>query len=485
MKSLNLNSSLIYAALVVLILCLLIPGVAADNGWTEVTNHAEWSERAYFGTVVLPDGSVVLMGGRDSKDVLKNDVWQSDDGGATWTQVTAHAEWSPRYLQRTLALQDGSILLIGGTDSSGDLTDVWRSTDQGATWTRLTSNPGWSSRESPDCVVMPDGSIIVSGGTLPGGYTQFNDVWKSSDNGATWSLVTQQAAWIGRYGHAGVVMPDGSIIMAGGFSYGPSYQNDVWRSRDNGLTWMEQTSNAGWSPRYFQSMVVLEDGSILLAGGGINNYCRNDLWQSYDNGITWKQLMNSAGWTGRMGQEMVILPDGNVVLMGGYDGQYHNDVWQWTPGTSNSGQTGAQIGKDSNVIIIKTVSPQSIKKDTEAGINITLKNTGSTPIHDIQILDSTRPEFPVTGGQTSLSIPGELMPNETRTLAYTIRATKAGKYFLNGTSVLYAGSDGNYHTLRSNVPSLSVIEPLITPDQSSTGTDIGHIILNFFRGLFP
>src|SRR5512133_2197600 len=118
---------------------LIIPSVCADNNWVQVTSTAGWSARGLFGSVVMPDDSIIVMGGHKADNGKPNDVWRSMDNGVTWTLVTVNA--------------------------------------------------GWTARESRSCVVMADGSIIVSGGTLPGGYVQYNDVWRSTDNGVTWTQV--------------------------------------------------------------------------------------------------------------------------------------------------------------------------------------------------------------------------------------------------------------------------------------------------------
>ena len=55
-----------------------------------------------------------------------------------------------------------------------------------------------------------------------------NDVWRSTDNGATWTQVNASAGWTARVAHSSVVMPDGSIVLMGGYD-GSSNKNDVWR----------------------------------------------------------------------------------------------------------------------------------------------------------------------------------------------------------------------------------------------------------------
>jgi PGF-pre-PGF domain-containing protein len=97
-----------------------------DNGasWTEQNASAGWLPRSGHTSVAMPDGSIVLMGGGDPG--FANDVWRSADDGATWAQVTAGAGWSARFWYSGVAMPDSSIVIMGGRDSSGPVNDVWR-----------------------------------------------------------------------------------------------------------------------------------------------------------------------------------------------------------------------------------------------------------------------------------------------------------------------------------------------------------------------
>jgi len=265
---------------------------------------AEWSKRHDHTSVAMPDGSIVLMGGSlvassSSGFSYKSDVWRSIDNGVTWTQQTAGAEWSKRHDHTSVAMSDGSIILMGGSD--GLLKgSVWRSTDNGVTWKLQTAGfgysnagvgyssagVGWSSRYEHTSVAMPDGSIILMGGRT--GTACVNDVWRSTDNGVTWTQQTSSAEWSKRYEHTSVAMPDGSIILMGG-SDRSNRLNDVWCSIDSGVTWKQQTTSAGWSGREGHTSVAMPDGSIILMGGQTGTACINDVWRSTDNGVTWTE----------------------------------------------------------------------------------------------------------------------------------------------------------------------------------------------------
>jgi PKD repeat protein len=291
--------------------------------WTQVNASAGWSGRHGLSSAVLPDGSFVIMGGSG----YTNDTWRSTDKGATWTEVNASSGWSGRVAHSSVGLPDGSIVLMGGYGVDFK-NDVWRSTDKGATWTRVNKSAGWSARYSHSSVVMPDGSIILIGGG-DGNFVFWNDVWRSTDKGATWTRVTAGAGWSARQYHSSVVLPDGSIVIMGGWAHGSGYMNDVWRSTNFGATWTRVNNSAGWSARVGHTSAVLPDGSILLMGGYNGNYL-NDVWRSTDKGATWTEVDSVPGWSGRFGHTSVVLPDGNIVLMGGSDGilPQKNDVWR-------------------------------------------------------------------------------------------------------------------------------------------------------------
>ncbi|WP_292393765.1 protein kinase domain-containing protein [Methanoculleus sp. UBA303] len=250
---------------------------------------AGWSGRDGHSSVAMPDGSIILMGGSGARFSYLNDVWRSIDDGVTWEQQTAHAEWSKRDAHSSVVMPDGSIILMGGSD--GILkTSVWRSTDNGVTWKQQTARAEWSFRSDHSSVAMPDGSIILMGGQT--GSPSINDVWRSTDNGVTWKQQTASAEWSKRHDHSSVAMPDGSIILMGGYD-DSNRLNDVWRSTDNGVTWKQQTASAGWSGREGHSSVAMPDGSIILMGGYDGSNRLNDVWRSTDNGVIWtEQILN-------------------------------------------------------------------------------------------------------------------------------------------------------------------------------------------------
>jgi hypothetical protein len=304
--------------------------------WMRQTAGAQWTKRLRPAVVATPDGTIVLMGGHDDNG-NRNDVWKSTDKGKTWTLVNASPGWIGRHAHAAVAMPDGSIIMTGGFNSNSK-REVWKSADKGATWTVLTANPGFTARYYHTMNVLPDGSIVIMGGY---GDTEgrMNDVWRSADGGLTWTQMTAHAAWSARDSHTSVALPDGSLVLIGGFD--DTYLNDVWRSTDNGASWTLVNASPGWSPRRMPVAVAMPDGSIVLAGGYDDASRMSDIWISRDRGDTWTPATGNPGWPKRSEHAMVVLPDASIVLLAGYDNVgssltdlVKNDTWRLQPAGS-------------------------------------------------------------------------------------------------------------------------------------------------------
>ena len=206
--------------------------------WEQRTEAAPWAGRAGLSANVL-DGSLFVFAGSQNDDssiigpngperLYYNDVWRSDDGGATWTSVTETAPWAPRAGASTV-VRDGEIWLFGGED-------------------------GFTCSPLPDCEPP-----------------YFNDVWRSAD-GESWTEVSPAAAWSPRPGHQCELLGE-QFVCFGGFGLIEN-PTDMWSTLD-GVTWTE-LDTAPWNAlqpdavRYdFDSISVQVAGepTILTVGG--------------------------------------------------------------------------------------------------------------------------------------------------------------------------------------------------------------------------
>jgi len=190
--------------------------------------------------------------------------------------------------------------------------DVWKSSD-GIQWTQLTDSAGWQGRAGLSSVVYNDEIYIMGGSfnddpAIIGGPPErvlFNDVWKSGD-GQNWIQLTDSAAWAPRAGAISVVKDNYIYLIGGEFGFfcqplpcDPPYFNDVWRSQD-GITWELVTDSAAWSPRPGHQVGVAGDNFVLFGGFGQSMDPGNpfgsdnpmDVWIS-NNGADWFKISNS------------------------------------------------------------------------------------------------------------------------------------------------------------------------------------------------
>ena len=141
--------------------------------WRLETEAAGWSPRAYHQAIVLNDRIYVLGGGNYVPQYeSKNDVWSSSDG-KTWTQVTEHAEWSPRLWFSSVTYRDRMWVLGGWSNNpSKNWGDVWSSKD-GRDWKQLKSNVIWKERHEHSAYVFKDKVWVAGGHAQP----LSNEVW--------------------------------------------------------------------------------------------------------------------------------------------------------------------------------------------------------------------------------------------------------------------------------------------------------------------
>ena len=118
----------------------------------------------------------------------------------------------------------------------------------------------------------------------------------------------------------------------------------------------------------------------------------------------------------------------------------------------------------SGIIVTKSIRSGSLKQGNDARITISVFNSGTTTVHDVEILDTDLPEFPVLIRQKQYSVP-LIEPNGTGILAYMVHSTKAGSLRLNKSAVVHTDQEGNYQITYSNYEKVVVLPP---PDFSSS-----------------
>jgi len=284
-------------------------GVDQTPVFTRVSEATLWSTsgaKDWLGWPQLRDagGGVWVMTYVASTGHTDNDLTTtihirfSNDEGATWTNedtklgggaVTGFPMLAHNPASRTL----GGLLIVC---PNGDLlfhqydnhdgTFQWRSEDQGETWT----DEGLildSRFISLDDYKIDGTTIYISVNyTNNSGEPWVNSIYKSTNNGTTWSI--HGSSYESDGDEAGfVIAPNGDwIIVMRDNNNAETYQ---FRSTDGGLTWGPKTVRPELYILQRPRMVLDGVGGIILHG---RNYISTDLqtnilYYSNDNGVTW------------------------------------------------------------------------------------------------------------------------------------------------------------------------------------------------------
>jgi hypothetical protein len=277
---------------------------SALGQWRQPSSTGSWNARDGAGLLNL-NGVLFMLGGWNPGIYAEpsntcNEVWKSTNKGQSWIQL-ADAPWEARHSAGWL-VHDDKLWVIGGDFLSEHYQrDIWSSVD-GDTWVQVSSDAEpLSDGRALHQVFSHDGKMWIVGGQTCDEFTPtdestktgspyYSDVW-SSEDGATWTLVSDNNDWAPKASIIGNAVKDGYMWLVGGGAYDTEslpriYSNSVWRSTD-GVDWEEVTASADFPVRQYNCVEVC--GEDLVVAFGWSGANMDDIWASSD-GENWRQI---------------------------------------------------------------------------------------------------------------------------------------------------------------------------------------------------
>jgi hypothetical protein len=235
---------------------------------------------------------------------------------------------TPRSTHTATLLRDGRVLLAGGLTEGKTPTSTAELYDP-----RTGSFSPTGSMETPryshTATLLADGRVLVAGGNgSAGAYLASAELYYPGTGQFTPTGLMATA----RFGHTATLLANGKVLVAGGMSDGTIFPGSAGRSADlyDPATGRFAATGNMTGPRYLATAMVLKTGEVLVAGGDVlQPPASPDLQpkgsaELYDPSTGGFRLTGSMS-VSRIGQVAVPLDDGRVILAGGGD----DTIWSY------------------------------------------------------------------------------------------------------------------------------------------------------------
>ncbi|MBI2933138.1 MAG: hypothetical protein HYY16_15955 [Planctomycetes bacterium] len=244
----------------------------------------------------------------------------------TWSLTTTMSEGRER--PGLVALEDGRALVVGG----GNLTLALNSAEVfdpvTLTWTTTASLPAGQERWLPILTLLQSGKVLLTGGFLPEGTSTFNTayVWNPQNGAWTTTATTMSSA---RAYHGAVRLDDGRVLVAGGGTGVDSLYAadnavtscDVYDPATNSFSPAAAMANA----RLLFGFIRLDNGTFLAVGGATREWAASiDVTSACE---IYTPDSGAGGWAAtsslaapRFQCAVVRLPAGEILRLPGSDG---------------------------------------------------------------------------------------------------------------------------------------------------------------------
>lgn len=245
-----------HSSLAILLTISLLPSTLFAQGWQVLTSGL--SGGASFG-VGAGDGNTLFAS-------FTNGVFRSDDNGLSW-QAKNNGLADPFggiLTAVTFYKTAHGTLVRGGAVASWFNkagSAVFTSSDNGETWMESSFPFSTPSRQIHGAVLFDD--FIEHNGALYASDMLSHGVWKSTDQGVSWTASSSGIPFLPFQGYQSVL----NIASAHGSLFAITAVYGVWRSDDNGTSWYE--ANEGIASRFeFLLGTVREGGDIRTTPAG-------------------------------------------------------------------------------------------------------------------------------------------------------------------------------------------------------------------------
>lgn len=215
---------------------------------------------------LLPNGKVLIAGGRDASYNSRKSIELFDpalNGGQGGFQTLGAQMGVARADHGAVTLQDGRILLMGGT--SGSVSNSAEIFDP-ATLQFGSLITMQSVRLHHTATRLANGKVLVTGGDQ-GSVGNGAEIFDPAGDGGKGSFTATGSMAQSRYFHAAALLKDGRVLVSGGSQGGPMASAEFFDPAANGGVGAFTAAPSMLVARALHTVTVLPDGRCLVAGG--------------------------------------------------------------------------------------------------------------------------------------------------------------------------------------------------------------------------
>lgn len=233
--------------------------------FANTTNAPSVARTGGHTATLLADGTVLIAGGVDSNGLVLQEAEIYNSTNQTFTAVGSmtHA----RFQHTASLLANGKVLMAGGTDNTAELYDPVAQTFT------LTGNLS-VARLNPSGTLLTNGQVLIAGGLSNNNTGSFSTAELYNAATGTFTL-TSGGLNAARGAHTATLLPDGTVLVAGGFNCPPpACQNPIQSSAEvfNPTTSTFTNTGSLINFRWQDTAILLNDGTVLVAGGLGSNF---------------------------------------------------------------------------------------------------------------------------------------------------------------------------------------------------------------------
>ena len=258
----------------------------STDTWT-MTGSMNEARAEDFIAVLLPGRRVLVAGGSRSDFSAISSAEIYDEASGTWTPTASMHDARGEFTGNSIVLQDGRVLAIGGFEAAAaarnqrgnggtasaeiydPATGLWTLTGSMNNATCADFLPLVDTCERGDfaAALLLDGRVLVAGGEVNQAFPRRTSAEIYDPQTGQWSSTGAMTSQRSEMEYASVLLPDGRVLVPGGFTgpEAPQSSADLYDPQTG--TWTQ----AGFMsvPRAAHAAFVLRGGRGVLVMGGL------------------------------------------------------------------------------------------------------------------------------------------------------------------------------------------------------------------------